>query len=169
MNKKHFAHLGQTSRRASNPHLQGENLRVFLRFDCQRQQNDAYKLSTKRFGSVLFTTCVEKVADLLVTYADSPSSIFIGYHILLPGIYSRFRVELISIHIGLIETYDQLAPAWSKQNMYSITMSIIHWLKILIRICSNKTYDLLVPAWSKQDVCPITIDRYLLAKGRCGI
>ena len=57
---------------------------------CQREQGDAYKLSTKRFGNVLSTTRVEKVANLMVTYADSLSSTFIGYHILLPGICLRF-------------------------------------------------------------------------------
>lgn len=58
---------------------------------CQREQGDAYKLSIRRFGDVLFTTRVEKVADLMVTYADSPSSIFIGYFILLPGYACGFK------------------------------------------------------------------------------
>ena len=56
---------------------------------CQREQGDAYKLSIRRFGDVLFTTRVEKVADLMVTYADK-----LTYLTLLPRIYSRFRVEL---------------------------------------------------------------------------
>ena len=53
---------GLTSRRVSSPHLQGENLRVSLRFACQSEQGGAYKLLTKDFGVPLSTTRVEKVA-----------------------------------------------------------------------------------------------------------
>ena len=60
MNKS-IAQNGQTSRKVSNLHLQGENLRVSLRFNCQREQDDVYKLSTKDFGALSLTTRVEKV------------------------------------------------------------------------------------------------------------
>ena len=53
---------GLTSRRVSSPHLQGENLRVSLRFARQSEQGGAYKLSTKDFGFLLSTARVEKVA-----------------------------------------------------------------------------------------------------------
>ena len=81
---------GLTSRRVSSPHLQGETLRVSLRFVCQSEQGSAYKLSTKDFGVLPSTTRVKKVADRFGHYADSPLSIFIGYHALLPGAVSRF-------------------------------------------------------------------------------
>lgn len=81
---------GLTSRRVSSPYLQGENLRVSLCFVRQSEQDDAYKLSTKGFGVLLSTTRVKKVADRFGHYADSPLSIFIGYHTLFPGIVSRF-------------------------------------------------------------------------------
>ena len=52
---------GLTSQRVSNPHLQGENLRVSLRFVRQSEQGSAYKLSTKDFGVLLSTTRVPKM------------------------------------------------------------------------------------------------------------
>lgn len=75
----------------SSPYLQGGNLRVSLCFVRQSEQGDAYKLSTKGFGVLPSTTRVKKVADLLVTYADSPLSIFMGYHTLLPGMSRGFE------------------------------------------------------------------------------
>ena len=60
--QKAFAHLGQTSRKVSDLHLQTENLRVSLCFVRQSEQGNAYKLSTKGFGVLLSTTRVEKVA-----------------------------------------------------------------------------------------------------------
>jgi hypothetical protein len=91
--QKAFAHLGQTSRRVTIPHLQGENLRVSLWFDVPKVTRQRLQTINEKLWLFLSTTCVEKVADLMVTYADSPSSIFIGYHTLFPGVCLRFQAN----------------------------------------------------------------------------
>lgn len=93
MNKKHLPKWANKSE-GVYPSFTGDPARVLVVLFAKGNKAMLTNYRRKTLAFFSSTTCVEKVADLLVTYADSPSSTFIGYSILLPGICLRFQAKL---------------------------------------------------------------------------